>query len=376
MAPELVHHALGAAPKNAQVLDPMCGSGTVVRAAVESGLRCIGSDIDPLAILMARVWTTPLDIRSIRADAEYIVKEAEALAACDIEQSHDSETRKFISFWFAEPQEECLTRLATALRHYAKPTTDALAIALSRIIISKEKMASLARDTSHSRPHKVANSNDFDVYAGFLRSTNQVATRLKPDLINARAKILFSDARTLEHVEDKSFDIVLTSPPYLNAIDYMRGHRMALVWLGYDMNTLRGIRSNSVGTEKVIPETESPVNISKFVIAKENASGIKQQHLGWIRRYARDMNAVLRQLARAIKPNGKIVLVMGNSFLRRATVDNAGLIKELAACAGLQISDEFTRNIPARRRYLPPPGSGQSALDTRMRTETVLTFVT
>ena len=33
------------------------------------------------------------------------------------------------------------------------------------------------------------------------------------------------------------------------------------------------------------------------------------------------------------------------------------------------------RDIPARRRYLPPPGSGEeNALDARMRTETVLTF--
>jgi DNA modification methylase len=47
-----------------------------------------------------------------------------------------------------------------------------------------------------------------------------------------------------------SVDAVLTSPPYLNAIDYMRGHRMSLVWLGHSLTELRHIRSNSIGAER------------------------------------------------------------------------------------------------------------------------------
>ena len=375
MAPELTCRSLRMVPNDGRILDPMCGSGTVVRAAVESGFQCVGIDIDPLAVLIARAWTTPLDTHQIHVNANHMLQVAKSLPAGDVEQAPDPETEQFICFWFAPRQRVELARLATALRQQTEPMKSILAVALSRIVITKEMMASLARDTSHSRPHKVAVFNDFDVYAGFLRSARYVASRLEPDLIEGQAHILRSDARTLEGIEDDSFDLALTSPPYLNAIDYLRGHRLALVWLGHSLEPLRETRSVSVGAERSLPRKDAPVSVSPFVTEHDGAT-LAPRHWGWIRRYASDMDAVLRQLGRVVKQGGRIVLVLGNSFLRGATIDNAGLIEELAKRIGFQIQGRYTRKIPARRRYLPPPGSGQSALDARMRTETVLTFTT
>ena len=371
MAPEVARQSIDMVPRGGAVLDPMCGSGTVVRAAVEAGLQCTGSDIDPLAVLMARVWTTPLDASQIHADAADLVGAAKALPAGAVERTTDSETGRFISYWFAPQQESELARLATALHQHREETSNALAVALSRIIVSKEMMASLARDTSHSRPHKVAASNDFDVYAGFRRSAAQMAARLQPELIRGQADIRSGDARTLEDVGDDCIDLVVTSPPYLNAIDYLRGHRLALVWLGHTLGPLRETRSSSVGAERSAAGN-APLNVSPYIA--ESGSTIANRHRGWIRRYAFDMDAVLRQVGRVTKRNGRVVLVLGNSFLRGATIDNAGLIEALAKRIGFELLERNVRDIPARRRYLPPPSDGNTALDARMRTETVLTF--
>ena len=372
MAPEIASRSLLEVPAGGQVLDPMCGSGTVARAAVEAGRRCVGMDVDPLAVLMARAWTTPVDLPRIHGAAEELVRDAKALADREIERPTDSATVRFISYWFAPRQEAELARLATALRRREEPIRNVLAVALSRIIISKEMMASLARDTSHSRPHKVADSNDFDVHVGFLRSARQVAARLDPGRIKGRAEIRRADARSLDDVEDASVDLALTSPPYLNAIDYLRGHRLALVWLGYGVGALRAVRADSVGTERALPETEAP-DVARFVRDAEDST-LASRHRGWVRRYAFDMTAVLRQLRRVVKRSGRVVLVLGNSFLRGATIDNASLVESLARSIGFETRSRQEREIPARRRYLPPPGAGRSALDSRMRTETVLTL--
>ena len=371
MAPELVNHSLAAVPPGGCVLDPMCGSGTVARAAVETGLQCIGRDIDPLAVLMASAWTTPLESATIPATAEDVVREARVLSEPEVERTTDPATARFIAYWFAPRQEAELAGLATVLKRRDGPMRDALAVALSRIIISKEKMASLARDTSHSRPHKVADANDFDVYAGFVRSARDLAGRLQPDRIKGRADIRRGDARSLGGVEDASVDLVLTSPPYLNAIDYVRGHRLALVWLGHDVGSLREVRADNVGAERAMAEADGQPDVSGF-IRDSGDSTIGARHRGWIRRYASDMTAVLRQLKRVVKGSGRVVLVLGNSFLRGAAVDNAGLIESLAGSVGFETGSRHEREIPARRRYLPPPGEGQGALDSRMRTETVL----
>lgn len=373
MAPELARSALKAVPPGGRVLDPMCGSGTVPRAAVEAGCDGVGVDIDPLAVTMSQVWTSRLVPAAIRDDAADLVRRAEALSPGAVERPTDQETREFISYWFAANQEDELARLTTVLAQHDRPTKQALMIALSRIIVSKEMMASLARDTSHSRPHKVAEKNDFKVYVGFQRSARRVARRLLPHLIVGKADIHLGDARKLEGIGDNRFDLVLTSPPYLNAIDYIRGHRLALVWLGHQMASLRHTRSSSVGAERILPQASTSLEISQY-LTKAEGSTITSRHLGWIRRYAADMEAVLKQIHRTVKPTGCVVMVLGNSFIRGTRVNNAGLIEGLAIEGGFRLENRQTRRIPARRRYLPPPGDGKSALDTRMRTETVLTL--
>lgn len=373
MAPELVRDALNLVPAGGRILDPMCGSGTVLRAAVEAGRPCVGVDIDPLAVTMSQVWTSRLDPEEIRNDAAVLVRGAQALNSAAVERPSDPETLKFISFWFAAEQEDELARLSTMLARQDRPTKQALMIALSRIIVSKEMKASLARDTSHSRPHKVAERNNFDVYSGFQKSARAMARRLQPERIQCKADIWLGDARTLSDIDDNAFDLVLTSPPYLNAIDYLRGHRLALVWMGHLIRSLRETRALSVGAERILPQTQGSPEITHFVTETEGST-IGSRQLGWIRRYAADMEAILQQLHRTLNPTGHAVLVLGNSFIRGAAVDNAGLIESLATRNNFSVQDRKTRKILARRRYLPPPGKGTNALDTRMRTETVLTL--
>lgn len=114
-------------------------------------------------------------------------------------------------------------------------------------------------------------------------------------------------------------------------------------------------------------------DISSFII-EGKGSVIGHRHLGWIRRYAYDMDTVLFQMRRVIKQTGQLVMVLGDSFIRGAEINNAGLVETLAEKAGFQLESRHVREIPARRRYLPPPRDGQNALDARMRTETVLTL--
>ncbi len=375
MAPDLAQDALKAASAGSVVLDPMCGSGTVLRAASEAGFDCLGFDLDPLSVLMARVWTTSVDVSKVLDGAEDLVCSAQNLAEANVTRPADAETREFITYWFAEQQKEDLARLATVLRPRRGAVADALRLAFSRIIVSKEMMASLARDTSHSRPHKVAESNDFDVYAGFLRSARFLIRRLRVDRLAGQARVLQGDARLLAGVAANSVDLAVTSPPYLNAIDYLRGHRLALVWLGYSLGGLRETRATSVGAERALKKDEPPVlDVSEFV-AKKDGSSFARRHWGWIRRYARDMEQVLRRLSEVVASGGRIVVVIGNSFVRGAEVDNAALLQSLALGAELALVDRRSRTIPARHRYLPPPRAGKGgALDRRMRTETVLSF--
>ena len=87
---------------------------------------------------------------------------------------------------------------------------------------------------------------------------------------------------------DKYIDKVITSPPYLNAIDYMRGNKFSLVWLGYSLSELRKVRSNSIGAERKLDSSPEQVRIDKIYTEIFEGYAIENKHASMIKRYIND----------------------------------------------------------------------------------------
>jgi len=384
MAPELALTSLVALPPQSVVLDPMTGSGTVLRQALALGHTAVGFDMDPLAVLMSRVWTSRVDPGAVLRERQGVIQEA-AQVDLRLEQPewHDGETREFIEYWFAPEQRRALTRLAVVLHRrrtanlglLRRGAVDVLQVALSRIIITKEQCASLARDTSHSRPHRVSLESSYDVNLGFSRSVDQLIKRLHDQTSefggasNGRAEVSLGDARQIA-LEDNSVDAILTSPPYLNAIDYMRGHRLSLVWLGHRLGDLRTIRSNTVGAERGTEAADAQVE--DVAGAMCDLGELAPRHRRMVRRYANDLIQMMQQAERVLRPSGRATYVLGNSCLKDTFIQNSAGVARAGALAGLRLITETERELPAASRYLPMTATGK--LSKRMRTETILTF--
>jgi hypothetical protein len=376
MAPELAIDGMRGLSSNSVVLDPMMGSGTVVRHAAELGHRAIGFDIDPLAVLMTRVWTTSVDQqqleRTIQQVKKIVARRRGGISLPWIDA--DLETARYVDYWFDLRQQASLRLLAYALHKVRLvPTTrdsvDVLRLALSRIIITKERGASLARDVSHSRPHKTSVTSDFDVMAAFDTSVRTVARLLLSMPPKQPVSVALGDARDLKNVSGASVDAVVTSPPYLNAIDYMRGHRMALVWLGHKLGDLRRIRSGAIGAERA-PDRLSGGDI-RLVRRALGAPELTPRIESMVLRYCHDISQMMSEISRVLKRGGRAILVVGNSSLRGAFVHNSEGVVRAAELAGLVLKANVERELPAQHRYLPLSGS---ALAKRMRTEAVLSF--
>ncbi len=384
MAPDLAFARLKRIPSGAKVLDPMSGSGTVLRQASELGHHSIGFDMDPLAVLMTKVWTTPVDDDVVQTLLTKTLKLAKELPAKSISLpwiDTDAETRAFVDYWFGTAQKAALRRLAFSLLQLNRlrsansiAAANVLRIAFSRLIITKESGASLARDVSHSRPHKVADVSDFQVFPAFERSVQHLRALLLKDPPKGHATISKGDARSLSQVKKCSIDVIMTSPPYLNAIDYMRGHRLALVWLGYSISDLRRIRSDSIGAERGPNLNDQRAQIEAIQKSMGSIDKLPNRHKLMVSRYARDIWEMMSEVARVLRPEGKAILVVGNSCLKNVFINNAGGIKKAASQVGLKFVSSTERKLPDSKRYLPMPRKRNAALGRRMRTETILTF--
>jgi hypothetical protein len=383
MAPELVLRSLSNLPPNSIVLDPFAGSGTVLRHAVALGHSAVGFDLDPLAVLMARVWITPASDLLIEEMAQYVIDSARALHAEEIMlpwiDDHE-ETESFVRYWFGLRQRRQLRRLAYVLnslqlRKQSKKeiaAANVLRVALSRTIVTKNPCSSLARDTSHSRPRRVRSSSDYDVFAGFERSRRKLQDILSTALLLGKASVGVGDARKLKGVRDGTVDAVVTSPPYLNAIDYMRAHRFSLVWLGHSVDSLRKIRSNSVGSERR-PEIESRAEARLVRSAIGDLDRLPTRFRGIVDRFCVDLFLSLDEIARVLRPGGTATFVMGNSCIRGVFLRNADALAAAAKLVGLRQVSKRERELPIQHRCLPVPHKG--SLGKRIRTETVLKFV-
>jgi hypothetical protein len=377
MAPDLALVSMEDLPAGSVVLDPMVGSGTVVRHATELGHEALGFDMDPLAVLMSRAWTTSVSDAAIDTELKIVLEQVEGLGSTvpALPWQQDPDTLKFVDYWFHKNQRGDLARLAFVLDRRKATVQEltgvaaltVLLVAFSRIIITKEQGASLARDTSHSRPHKVATESEYRVIPNFVRSLAQLRKRLLEHPPTGSADIHHGDARSLR-IADETVDAVVTSPPYLNAIDYMRGHRMSLVWLGHSIPELRTVRSTSIGAERASGATVSQ-DVVSVMAAMRGTELLTGRLEGIVTRYAVDLLAMTSETARVLKPGGRTTFVVGNSCIKGRFIDNAAGVAKAALAAGLLVEQSRERDLPAANRYLPVSGD---ALSKRMRTETVL----
>jgi len=378
MAPHIALKAIEALAPGSTVLDPMMGSGTVVRVAAEAGHRAFGRDIDPLAVLMTRVWTAPINPQRLRVAARELVDEARELSPERINLpwiDDDAETAAFGVYWFAEEQRRHLRQLSACLHRRNDVVGDALRVALSRIIITKNRGASLAHDVSHSRPHKVAQTNTYRVFEGFLESVHRLARRLEEEPPRGWVDVAHGDARATG-IDAQTVDAVITSPPYLNAIDYIRGHRLALIWFGYRLRDLRAIRQRSIGAERAPDRSADPELLDEIFRILEIPPDFPRRERRVLARYVMDLDAMLREVHRVLKCGGIAVVVIGNSYVRGSFVRNSRSIAHILRRLGFKHVAHFSRPILPSRRYLPPPArAGMNDLEYRMRREVVLTYV-
>lgn len=360
------------------VLDPMAGSGTSLIVGRAAGHITYGVDSDPLAVLIAKVATADANLIRIEQLGQGILRLAKRMGVAGYDAypcGADDETREFVRYWFDLETRKQLAALVQAIRDINDSTSRKfLWCALSRMIVTKDAGVSLARDVSHSRPHKSFNRAPIKPFDAFETALKRVLTaclfhRAKT---GPKAQVWRGDARKLS-LESESIDLVITSPPYLNAIDYMRGHKLSLVWMGHRVETLREIRSGSIGAERGDPISEK--EIAGIVHEMGRVHGLPGRFQGMIRRYVRDMNAVMSEIARVLVQRGQAVLVIGDCTLRGLYIRNSAAIRLLAANHSLDLLSERRRRIPDRRRYLPPPQkkSGE-ALAKRLRTEVILSF--
>lgn len=375
----------GVAVKGGRLLDPFAGCGTVlVEAPVHfcNPMTAVGLEINPLARLIAKVKTTPVDRRALRAawarvQARYETDRGRAGLSEFPNKRH----------WFTAPVER---RLAKVIRAFGglrdADIRDFLLVALSSVVrrvaladprVSVPVILDPTRFDDKTRRKSVEaeikTRSDADVFAMLEQAVSMNLDRLQlwstaVGVSGPSASIVGMDARTFalsEYLEAgnmgapgvacvENLDLVLTSPPYANAQRYTRSLRLELFALGFaqDASDEAVLDRLQVGTERIAKrEREKYYAASGSNTADLAVRAIRRDdpyRAAIVGKYVRDMCQVVENCYRALKPGAHAIFVLGNNCVRGRILDNTAIMLELGKAAGFDDVLVVKNRIPSR----------------------------
>jgi hypothetical protein len=281
------------APARGVVLDPFCGSGTVLVEAMVAGRRAVGTDLNPLAVRLARCKTRPRSPRELTQ----LVDHARELAAFADERrkTRAGATRRFppedVELFEPHVLLELDSLRAGLERMEGAPARDDLALVLSALLV---KLSKKRGDTSEEIDKRRTAAG----YTAklFVKKTEDLTRRLAafgallPSPPPPAAQVEVDDATLLRTIKPRqAIDAVITSPPYAATYDYAAHHALRLRWLDLDP---RGLEAGEIGARR----NYAPL------------SGDEAEH-AWSEELARFLDAI----ARVLPGGAPVVLLMADS---------------------------------------------------------------
>jgi DNA modification methylase len=293
------------AAKGSLVLDPFCGSGTVLVEAVAAGRRATGTDLNPLAVRLAK-----LKVRDFsEQDRELLLREAEKVRAFA-----DTRRKAKAGATMRYPEADVelfephvlleLDSLRAAIAKADPSARDPLELVLSSLLV---KVSRKRGDTStQTETRRLAAGYTAKL---FFRKTEELVTRLaafaeRCPSPRPRARVVIDDATELAKIDSCSVDTIVTSPPYVATYDYAEHHETRSRWLG--LRTER-FHYGEFGSRRAYASLDPD-----------------QARDAWLG----ELVKMLRAFARVVRPGGKIVLLMADSAVAGEALRADDLVAE------------------------------------------------
>jgi 16S rRNA G966 N2-methylase RsmD len=218
-------------PKSATLLDPFCGSGTILYEARKRGLQAIGIDANPIGLIVSRAKNTCPNEGPSEERVENLISQASKISNRRVAKMPDWSAK----YLHAESQDEIMRLLSLK-----KSMSDFETAAMYGAIALTARGCNHYKWSSNQIGKIIEPLRRIEFYDKFR---NKVQKNRK-HLIGGKDAIIHQhDTRMLsEVVRPESVDFVYTSPPYFDALDYTSYYSRIIYEMDtdYDRTEIRG----------------------------------------------------------------------------------------------------------------------------------------
>lgn len=340
-------------PKS-RVLDPFCGSGTTLVEAILNGRGCVGYDIDPLSILIVKGKIHPLSTSDLLELSERLGR-----VPWKTEKTELIPVVSNLGHWFSDEAIVQLSSLKSVCLGFEGAKRNFALVLFSSIIRRVSNADDQTQKTYVSHTHKKTPPLPRELFPIMLRRAIDKMTAFgKTVTLPTDCEVRLHDSRA--SFADTRFDDVVTSPPYIDSIDYVYNQMLEYFWLLPELglksqDDFRALRKRPMGMVKSADDlpkiVEERLPEIRKICDKIESQSIKESQA--VKTFFRDYAQHVAAVSSAQKKKGVYAAVVASSLIRGQIVPTPDALVAIHESFGYELEDRFSYGI--KRHYMKFP---------------------
>ncbi len=383
MIPQVAGKLLELFGKEAKLLfDPYCGTGTTLVEGMIRGINVIGTDLNPLARLIAQAKTAMPDLNSIDETINSFFNFGFTYQSQLFKNMPVILGISRLDFWFKKEVIQALYRI----RNFISEINNEMVSLFFKVAFSET-----VRESSNTRneefklyrysPKKLASfsPNVFDIMLQKLQRNRNGLQKYLAFIRNfeKHPKAGIHSFNTVIQIPENiispsSIDIVITSPPYGDShttVAYGQYSRLSAAWLG--LEEPEKTDSKLMGGKSLKENIDFPcdsLNIAIKNIIKEDRKRALE-----VSSFYADLFASISNIAQVVKPLGYVCYVVGNRKVKGVVLPTDAAVTDFFVSHSFKHINTFTRSIPNKRMPLRnSPTNSPGVIDNTMTREYIV----